>query len=198
VPTAPLPAGRHAVEGTHEVVDRRGLAAYRQRLAQLDSEIADRDATGDGGAERARTERDWVLAELRRVVGVGGRPRSFVTDAERARVAVTKAIGRALTRIEQVDAGGGRPRAGPGAHRRGLRLRRARQHARLGGGLRPRESEHRNGADSSGSACVFGEVRVAPDLFGVDAVALGAGQFADGRLVCLGCAFDGAATGGSC
>ena len=28
-----------------------------------------------------------------------------MTDAERARVAVTKAIGRALTRIEQVDAG---------------------------------------------------------------------------------------------
>src|SRR3981081_313827 len=66
----------------------------------------------------------------------------------------------------------------------------------VGRGLRPRKFEHRNGADSSGLACVLGKARVAPRLLGVDAVAFGAGQFADGHLVCVGSAFDTAVTGG--
>src|SRR5215213_7321431 len=67
---------------------------------------------------------------------------------------------------------------------------------RLGYGLRPRKFEHRNGADSSSSACVLGKAWVAPRLLGVDAVAFSADQFADGHLVCLGSAFDTAVTGG--
>src|SRR5437867_5921071 len=66
----------------------------------------------------------------------------------------------------------------------------------LGCGLRPPEFEHRNGADSSSLACVLGKAWVAPRLLGVDAVAFGAGQLADGHLVRLGSAFDAAATGG--
>src|SRR5882757_9956421 len=62
--------------------------------------------------------------------------------------------------------------------------------------LRPAEFKHRNGADSSGLACVLGKAWVAPRLRGVDAVAFSTGQFADGHLVCLGSAFDGAVTGG--
>src|SRR5258707_2339662 len=62
--------------------------------------------------------------------------------------------------------------------------------------LRPPKFEHRNGADSSSLACVPGKAWVAPRLLGVDAVAFGAGQFADGDLVCLGSAFDSAVTGG--
>src|SRR5260370_18211300 len=64
-------------------------------------------------------------------------------------------------------------------------------------GLRAPKFEHRNGADSSSLACVLGKAWVAPRLLGVDAVALSAGQFADGHLVCLGSAFDTAVTGGS-
>jgi hypothetical protein len=48
-------------------------------------------------------------------------------------------------------------------------------------GLRPPECEYRNGADSGGVACVLGKVWVAPRLLSADAVALGAGQFADAR-----------------
>ncbi len=65
---------------------------------------------------------------------------------------------------------------------------------RLRGGLRPRKFEHRNGADSSGLACVLGKARVASRLLGVDAVAFSTGQFADGHLVCLGSAFGAAVT----
>src|SRR6266699_5544578 len=66
----------------------------------------------------------------------------------------------------------------------------------LGRGLRPRKFEHRNGADSGGSARVLGKARVAPRLLGVDAVAFSTGQFADGHLVGLGPAFDTAVSGG--
>src|SRR5882672_551947 len=66
----------------------------------------------------------------------------------------------------------------------------------MGRGLRPRKFEHRNGADSSGLACVLGKARVAPRLLGVDTVAFSTGQFADGHLICLGSAFDTATTGG--
>src|ERR671930_787472 len=65
-----------------------------------------------------------------------------------------------------------------------------------GCGLRPPKFEHRNGANSSSLACVLGKAWVAPRLLGVDAVAFGAGQFADGDLVGLGSAFDAAVTGG--
>src|SRR5262245_33923864 len=57
-------------------------------------------------------------------------------------------------------------------------------------GLRPPKFEHRNGADFGSLACVLGKAWVAPRLLGVDALAFGAGQFADGHLVCLGSAFD--------
>src|SRR5690348_6305940 len=63
-------------------------------------------------------------------------------------------------------------------------------------GLCPAEFEHRNDADSGGLPCILGKAWVAPRLLGVDAVAFGAGQFADGHLVCLGSAFDTAVTRG--
>src|SRR5215475_7863654 len=52
--------------------------------------------------------------------------------------------------------------------------------AGLRGVLLPPKFEHRNGADSSSLACVLGKAWVAPRLLGVDAVAFGAGQFANG------------------
>src|SRR5438876_11804330 len=65
-----------------------------------------------------------------------------------------------------------------------------------GCGLRPPKFEHRNGADSSGLACVLGKAWVAPRLLGVDAVAFSTAQFADGHPVGFGSAFDTAVTGG--
>ena len=53
---------------------------------------------------RARAEREWLSAQLASAAGLSGRIRSFPDDAERARVAVGKAIRRALVRIEEGDA----------------------------------------------------------------------------------------------
>jgi hypothetical protein len=50
-----------------------------------------------------RAERDWVLGELTGATGLAGRPRLFPDEAERARIAVGKAIRRTLARLHEAD-----------------------------------------------------------------------------------------------
>jgi len=86
------------------VLDDRARAAYRRRIEELEDDLADADLDADlERAARARHELDQFLAELARTTGFAGRPRSFVDDAERARVSVCKAIKRALTSIAEAD-----------------------------------------------------------------------------------------------
>jgi len=86
------------------LLDQRAIQGYRRRLTALQRELTRCDAAGDqDGAIRAHAEHDWLLAELRSATGLGGRDRSFTTADERARVAVGKAIRRALHRIATAD-----------------------------------------------------------------------------------------------
>jgi hypothetical protein len=111
IPATELVAGLSALAGTgaeagqgQPVLDRRAIAEYRSRHARLEAEIADLEAAGaQPEAARARAERDWLAAQLTSAAGLAGRTRSFPDDAERARVAVGKAIRRALTRIAAAD-----------------------------------------------------------------------------------------------
>jgi hypothetical protein len=90
--------------GLGELADRQALAAYRKRLADLDAELAEAEEWADAGRlETARAEKDALLDELGRVSGLGGRTRTTGSSAERARVAVKKAITTAIARIESVD-----------------------------------------------------------------------------------------------
>jgi hypothetical protein len=105
---ADLVAGLAALRGTagdaaatHPVLDRAALEGYRSRLKSLDAEIDQSDDPDQ--AARARAERDWLAAELANAAGFGGRTRSFPDQGERARVAVGKAIRRALARITEAD-----------------------------------------------------------------------------------------------
>jgi hypothetical protein len=83
-----------------EVLDARARAAYRQRLADLDDELADAEHDADPvRAERARTERDLIAHELAAALGLGGRPRRSGDPSERARKAVTGRIRLAIGRI---------------------------------------------------------------------------------------------------
>jgi hypothetical protein len=92
------------------VLDRAAAAAYRARLARLDDEVADAEADHDTSrAERHRDEKRWLLAELARSAGLGGRQRSFPDDAERARSAVTKAIRRAIDKVAAAEPSLGEP-----------------------------------------------------------------------------------------
>jgi tetratricopeptide (TPR) repeat protein len=87
------------------VLDRTAIQRYRQRLVELRDEIDRLDAEGNTDTSApARVERDWVLAELGASTGLSGRPRAFADEQERARLAVGKAIRRALTHIERADA----------------------------------------------------------------------------------------------
>ena len=83
----------------HPVLDQAAIAEYRNRLRRLDAELDQRA----GGAAEARAERDWLVAQLASAAGLGGRVRSFPDQGERARVAVGKAIRRALARIAEAD-----------------------------------------------------------------------------------------------
>jgi hypothetical protein len=86
------------------VLDDAALAAYRCRLAELDSELDEADAWSDlDRAERLAAERDALLAEIGAAVGLGGRRRRAGDVDERARVAVRKAIAAALGRWSDVD-----------------------------------------------------------------------------------------------
>ncbi len=88
------------------VLDQAAITGYRTRLRQLDAEIDELetgpDADGSRSA-RARAERDWLVGQLARAAGLGGRTRPFPDEGERARVAVGKAIRRALARISDAD-----------------------------------------------------------------------------------------------
>ena len=87
-----------------ETLDRQAVAAYRARLEDLDDDLADAEAANDiVRAERARTERDFLLEELSSSIGLGGRPRASGPDpVERLRKAVTSRIRDAIRRIEAV------------------------------------------------------------------------------------------------
>jgi hypothetical protein len=85
-------------------LDRQAAAAYRQRLTDLASELAEANDWADlARAESLAAEREALMSELSSAEGFGGRTRATGSTAERARVAATKAITTAITRIEAVD-----------------------------------------------------------------------------------------------
>jgi hypothetical protein len=88
-----------------EQADRRALASYRARLRDIDAELAEAQGWADPArVERLSVEREALLDEIRNATGLGGRPRVTGGSAERARVAVRKAIAAALSRVEEHDA----------------------------------------------------------------------------------------------
>jgi hypothetical protein len=97
-------AARGGSVSTQTVLDRSAVQRYRARLTQLADEIDDAETRDDtAAADRARGEREWIVAELAASTGLGGRARAFSDDGERARLAVGKAIRRALVHIEGAD-----------------------------------------------------------------------------------------------
>ncbi len=87
------------------LLDDTAKAAYRRRVQHLQEVIADAETDGDTArASESQAELDVLLDELRRAVGLGGRDRPLADDAERARVAVRKAVTSAVTRLAEHDA----------------------------------------------------------------------------------------------
>jgi tetratricopeptide (TPR) repeat protein len=85
-------------------LDTEAKAAYRERVTELREEIEEAESFHDPErASRARAELDFIAAELGRAVGLGGRDRRQGSDAERARVNVTRSIRSVLKRIADHD-----------------------------------------------------------------------------------------------
>jgi hypothetical protein len=89
-----------------EDLDASALNAYRRRLEEIETDLDAADVRGDQrAAERLAAERDAIVGQLRGAVGLGGRNRRGDASAERARVAVRKAIAAAITQIDRHDPG---------------------------------------------------------------------------------------------
>ena len=91
--------------GAGSALDAAAKAAYRRRLEDLREEVEEAVQWRDPErAARAREEIDFIATELAAAVGLGGRDRPQASDAERARVNVTRAIKTAVRRLGAQDA----------------------------------------------------------------------------------------------
>ena len=83
-----------------EILDERAKTAYRRRLAEIEEDIDQARALEDDMREaQADAERDFLVRELSRAVGLGGRDRRAASTSERARSGVTRAIRQGIARI---------------------------------------------------------------------------------------------------
>ena len=91
---------RSAFGDAGEILDARAKDAYRRRLAEIDDDIEQARAIGDAErAAQADAERDFLVRELARAFGLGGRDRRAASASERARAGVTRAVRQAIARI---------------------------------------------------------------------------------------------------
>lgn len=96
---APLPES-----DAGDQLDEQARQSYRARLRELERDLEDaRDAADLGRAERLEQERQMLVDELERAVGLGRRVRKAGSTTERARVNVQKRLREAIGRIEAHD-----------------------------------------------------------------------------------------------
>jgi hypothetical protein len=120
-PGPAVPVGPGGRDGGGELAVRRDLgdagalldatakAAYKARLGELRVELEEAEGFNDPArATRARQEMDFLVAELARAVGLGGRDRRAAAHAERARLNATRAIRAAMANLARVNPALGR------------------------------------------------------------------------------------------
>ncbi len=97
----PAASGHPARSGdAGPLLDERAKRMYRRRLAEIDEDIEEARAGNDlGRREQAEFERDFLVGEPARAVGLGGRDRRAGAASERARAAVTQALRKAIGRL---------------------------------------------------------------------------------------------------
>jgi len=91
------------------LLDSQAKREYRTRLEDLRAEIEEAESFNDPErAARAREEMEFIARELSSAVGLGGRDRKAASNAERARVNVTRAVKSVIRRIAAEDESLGR------------------------------------------------------------------------------------------
>jgi hypothetical protein len=92
-----------------ELLDATAKAAYKARLEELRAELEEAAGNNDlARAATARQELDFLVGELARAVGLGGRDRRAASHAERARLNATRAIRAAIAHLARANPSLGR------------------------------------------------------------------------------------------
>jgi tetratricopeptide (TPR) repeat protein len=82
------------------LLDDRAKRMYHRRLTEIEGDIEEAGADNDlARREQAELERSFLIGELSRAVGLGGRDRRAGAASERARAAVTQALRKAIGRL---------------------------------------------------------------------------------------------------
>ena len=85
-------------------LDDEARSAYRARIEELRSDIEEAERFNDTErVSRLREELEAIAEELAAATGLGGRDRKTASQAERARLNVTRAIRRTIARIATED-----------------------------------------------------------------------------------------------
>ena len=83
------------------VADRKTLAVYHESLAELDREIEEAKANHDDGTLRMKQEaKEATLAEIRKLTGRRGKPRSSKSSEQAAYDRVVHAVNRAMKKLK--------------------------------------------------------------------------------------------------
>ena len=83
-------------------LDHQARQDYLTRIREIESTLDEDDGADDGAAESLREERSFLLKELSRAVGLGGRDRQIGSPNERARINLTRTIKKAIQDLERV------------------------------------------------------------------------------------------------
>jgi hypothetical protein len=84
------------------VADAQAVRQYRLRLEELRDELEEAEANNDAGrTSRLRQELEILAQSLAAATGLGGRLRPSGSDAERARINVTRAIRTVIDRVSE-------------------------------------------------------------------------------------------------
>jgi len=85
------------------ILDSRAKAEYKRRIDELRNDLEEAERFNDSyRAAKTRSDMDAITEQLAAAVGLGGRNRRSLSQAERARSAVTKRIKEAINRIADV------------------------------------------------------------------------------------------------
>lgn len=102
-PAEPDRSGTHSIrrgEPGLPVLDDAARAAYRRRLAEVDEDIEEATRFNDiARLAKAEADRDYLVTEMTRAVGLGDRARTTGVSSERARTSVARSLRYALAEI---------------------------------------------------------------------------------------------------
>ncbi|MFE9929729.1 transcriptional regulator [Streptomyces sp. NPDC005533] len=97
-------AGLVRVGDAGPLLDDRAKQMYGRRLAEIEDDIKEARADNDiARREQTELEREFLINELARAVGLGGRDRHAGVASERARAAVTQAVRKTIGRLHEAS-----------------------------------------------------------------------------------------------